>query len=183
MKKTSRKQTTTSLVFVALTAAITSILSQIALPSPTGVPMTLQTFAFALIGYILFSKHAFYSILLYLLLGAVGLPVFANLRGGLMHLAGLTGGFLWGSLLLVLLTGFGAKCRRSWQAIFWGLLGLILFHTTGILQYAWLTQNTLRTSFLLVSMPYILKDVLSIIGAYYAGSFVRKQLLKSGIIL
>ena len=94
MKKTFRKQTSTFLVFVALTAAITSILSQIALPSPTGVPMTLQTFAFALIGYILFSKHAFYSILLYLLLGAVGLPVFANFRGGFMHLAGLTGGLI-----------------------------------------------------------------------------------------
>ena len=183
MKKTSGKQTNTSRVFVALTAAITSILSQIALPSPTGVPMTLQTFAFALIGYILFSKHAFYSILLYLLLGAVGLPVFANFRGGFMHLAGLTGGFLWGSLLFVPLAGFGAKCRHSWQAIFVGLLGLTLFHTTGILQYAWITQSTPCTAFFLISMPYILKDMLSVIGAYYAGSFVRKQLLKSGIIL
>ena len=183
MKKYNGKQNRTSRVFIAITAAITSILSQIALPSPTGVPMTLQTFAFALIGYILFSKHAFYSILLYLLLGAVGLPVFANFRGGFMHLAGLTGGFLWGSLLFVPLAGFGAKCRHSWQAIFVGLLGLTLFHTTGTLQYAWLTQNTLHTSFLLVSMPYILKDILSVIGAYYAGSFVRKQLLKSGIIL
>ena len=183
MKKYIGKQTNTSLVFVALTAAITSILSQIALPSPTGIPMTLQTFAFALIGYILFPQNAFYSILLYLLLGAVGLPVFANFRGGLMHLFGLTGGFLWGSLLFVPLAGFGAKCRRSWQSVFFGLLGLSLFHGAGILQYVWLTQNTLRTSFFLVSMPYILKDTLSVIGAYYAGSFVRKQLFKSGIIL
>ena len=183
MKKNSRTQTSTSLVFVALTAAITSILSQIALPSPTGVPMTLQTFAFALVGYILLPKRSFYSILLYLLLGATGLPVFANLRGGIMHLAGLTGGFLWGSLLFVPLAGLGAKCRHTWQSVSFGLLGLTLFHATGILQYAWLTKNTLWTSFFLVSMPYILKDILSVMGAFYAGSFVRRQLLKNGIIL
>ena len=183
MKKYTGKQNSTSLVFVALTAAITSILSQIALPSPTGIPMTLQTFAFALIGYILFPKNAIYSILLYLLLGAVGLPVFANFRGGLMHLFGLTGGFLWGSLLFVPLAGFGAKCRRSWQSVFFGLLGLSLFHGAGILQYVWLTQNTLRTSFLLVSMPYLAKDVLCVVCAHFISRFIRRQLLKSGIIL
>lgn len=183
MKKNSQKQNSISLVFVALTAAITSILSQIALPFPTGVPMTLQTFAFALVGYVLLPKLSFYSIFLYLLLGAIGLPVFANLRGGLMHLLGLTGGFLWGSLILVLLTGLGSKYRRPFHAISLGLLGLVLFHIAGILQYALLTQNTLWTSFFLISLPYILKDVLSVVGAYYAGKFIKKQLWKSGIVL
>ena len=183
MKNEFPRQTNTSLVFVALTAAIICILSQIALPSPTGVPMTLQTFAFALVGYLLLPKYSFLSILLYLLLGAVGLPVFANLRSGLMHLFGLTGGFLWGSLILVALTGLGSKCRRPHHAIALGLLGLVLFHAVGILQYAWLTQNTMQASFLLISLPYILKDVLSVIGAHYAGKFVKKQLVKNGIVL
>lgn len=183
MKNNSSKQTHISLVFVALTAAITSILSQIAIPFPTGVPMTLQTFAFALIGYVLLPKLSFYSTFLYLLLGAMGLPVFANLRGGLMHLFGLTGGFLWGSLIMVPITGLGSKCRRPFHAMSLGFLGLILFHIAGILQYTLLTQNTMWISFLLVSLPYILKDILSVIGAYYAGKFVKKQLLKNGIIL
>ena len=182
MKKNSQC-TSASLVFTALAAAILCIISQIALPSVTGVPCTLQTFAFALVGYILLPKLSFYSILLYLLLGAVGLPVFANLRGGIVQLFGLTGGFLWGSLILAPLSGFGAKCKRSWQAISCGMLGLMLFHVTGILQYAFLTRNSFCASFLLVSMPYLAKDILCIIGAYYAGSFVRKQLLKSGILL
>lgn len=182
MKKHFPRQTSASLVFVALTAAITSILSQLALPSPTGVPVTLQAFAFALIGYILLPRLSFYSILLYLLLGAVGLPVFANLRGGLIHFVGFTGGFLWGSLIFVPLAGFGGKSKHAWQAITLGLIGLVLFHTAGVVQYAWLTKNTLWTSFLLVSMPYIFKDVLCVIGAYFAGRFVRTQLIRSGII-
>lgn len=183
MKKISANKTNASFVFIALTAAIISILSQIALPSLTGVPMTLQSFVFALVGYILLPKLSFYTVLLYLLLGAVGIPVFANLRGGLVHLLGVTGGFLWGSLLFVPLAGFGAKCKRAWQAVSFGLLGLGIFHVAGILQYAWLTKNTLYTSFLLVSMPYLLKDMFSAIGAYYAGKFVRGQLFKSGINL
>ena len=182
MKHTMKKHTSASLVFVALTAAIISILSQIALPSPTGVPTTLQTFAFALVGYILLPKLSFYSTLLYLLLGAVGLPIFANLRGGLMHLAGLTGGFLWGSLLFVPLAGLGGTCKRTWQAIVLGLIGLGLCHTAGTLQYALLTSSTLWTAFLLVSMPYLANDVFCVIGAYYAGKFIKTQLRKSGII-
>ncbi len=182
MKNSTKKHTTASLVFIALTAAIMSILSQFSLPSPTGVPVTLQTFAFALVGYILLPKRALYSILLYLLLGAVGLPVFANLRGGLMHLLGPTGGFLFGGLLFVPLSGFGGKCKRPVQAIALGLAGLILCHAAGISQYAFLTKNTLQTSFLLVSMPYLAKDVLCVIGAYFAGTFIRKQLARNGII-
>lgn len=182
MKKHSPKANA-SLVFAALSAAILCILSQIALPSPTGVPLTLQAFAFALVGYILLPKLSFYSIALYLLLGTAGLPVFANFRGGLAQLFGLTGGFLWGSLILVPLSGLGAKCKYNWQSILCGMFGLICFHALGILQYAFVTTNTLWASFLLVSMPYLLKDILCIIGACYAGRFVRKQLLKSGISL
>lgn len=171
------------LVFAALAAAVLSILSQISLPVPSGVPVTLQAFSFALIGYLLLPKLSFYSVLIYLLLGAAGLPVFANFRGGLMHLTGLTGGFLWGSLIFVPLAGLGGKLKKTRFAVLPGLLGLCFFHLAGVLQYAWLTGNSLYASFLLISLPYLAKDVLCVFAACAVGKLVRKRLLKSGIIL
>jgi len=171
-----------TLCAVAMTTAIIAILSQIALPSPTGVPFTLQTFAVALVGYILLPKLSFYSILLYLLLGAVGLPVFTALRGGLPHLAGLTGGFLWGYLLYAPLCSLGIKkstgsgFHKMCPAFLGGLAGLLICHVLGVFQYTWLTTNSLKTAFFLVSLPYLPKDVLSVAGAYMTAKAVRGRL-------
>lgn len=173
-----------TLCAVAMTTAIIAILSQIALPSPTGVPFTLQTFAVALVGYILLPKLSFYSVLLYLLLGAIGLPVFTAFRGGLPHLAGLTGGFLWGYLLYAPLCSLGIKkstgtgFRKMYPAFLGGLVGLLICHTLGVLQYALLTTNTPKTAFFLVSLPYLPKDLLSIAGAYVAARTIRGRLNK-----
>lgn len=85
MKETTAKAKikTADLVIIALFAAITAVLSQIAIPMPTNVPVTLQTFAVALCGFCLGSKKGTAAILVYILLGAVGIPVFTGFKGGL----------------------------------------------------------------------------------------------------
>ena len=91
------------IVLISLFSAIIVICSLITIPSV--IPFTLQTFAlFTIIG-ILGTKKAFLSVLLYLLLGAVGLPVFSGFRGGIGHLFGVTGGYLLGFLLTTLISG------------------------------------------------------------------------------
>ena len=74
------------------------------------VAVTLQTFGVALALLLLGGKWGSLTVGIYLLLGAVGLPVFSGFRGGIGALAGVTGGFLWGFL-------FGAL-------VFWALEGL-----------------------------------------------------------
>jgi biotin transport system substrate-specific component len=88
--------TTRDLALVALFAALTAVCAQIALTLPlvTGVPFTLQVFAVLASGAILGARRGFLSQVVYLLLGAVGLPVFARMHGGLGALAGPTGGYL-----------------------------------------------------------------------------------------
>ena len=85
---------TKNLTLVSLMAAVTVIMAQIAIPMPAGIPMTLQTLAVTLAGVILGSKRGAISMLVYLLLGAVGLPVFSGFRGGFAMFVGPTGGFL-----------------------------------------------------------------------------------------
>ena len=178
--KMKRKNTTRNYVMIALTTAIIAILTQLSIPSPTGVPMTLQTFAIALAGYILIPRQSFYCILLYLLIGAIGLPVFTNFRGGPGHLLGMTGGFLWGHLIYAPMCGLSIKWNRKRKsasmAIACGSTGLLICHALGTLQYAFLTAHSVKTAFMIVSLPYLPKDILCVIAAYWVAKGVRSQI-------
>ena len=83
-----------NIVLAGMFAAFLAVMSQISLPMPTGVPITVQVFAVALVGVILGWKRGVLAVLVYILIGAVGVPVFANFKGGLSVLTGLTGGYI-----------------------------------------------------------------------------------------
>ena len=100
---------TQELARAALFAALIAICSWISIP--TAVPFTLQTFAVFLALGVLGGKLGALAVGVYLLLGAVGLPVFAGFSGGLGALLGATGGYLLG-FLLTALTVWGAE--RLW---------------------------------------------------------------------
>ena len=85
------------MVLCSLLAALTAICAWIAIPLP-GISFTMQTFAVLLTLGLLGGRWGSVSILLYLLLGIVGLPVFTGFRGGAAALLDPTGGFLWGFL-------------------------------------------------------------------------------------
>ena len=93
-----RTERTKKLVYTAVFAAITACLAQITIPMPSGVPITLQTFAVAFAGFFLGAKCGLAAVGIYILLGAAGAPVFSGFTGGAPHLIGLTGGFVWGFL-------------------------------------------------------------------------------------
>ena len=73
-----RKFTTREMVLVGMFAAVLAVISQISLPMPTGVPITIQVFGVALVGAVLGSRLGTTATLVYVLLGAIGLPIFAN---------------------------------------------------------------------------------------------------------
>ena len=96
--KTSASARTRSVAFVGLTIAIMAVSAWVTVPLGP-VPFTLQMFAITFAIVVLSPKEAIAAITGYLLLGAVGVPVFSGMRGGIGVLAGPTGGFLWGYLL------------------------------------------------------------------------------------
>ena len=109
---------TSSLVFCGLCAAITCILAPIAIPMPGGVPVSLATFSVMLAGCLLGPKWGTISQAVYVLLGAVGLPVFSGYRGGFQVIAGMTGGYIVAYILLAFLCGllyfrFGKKLQGA----------------------------------------------------------------------
>ncbi|MBQ8954151.1 MAG: biotin transporter BioY [Clostridia bacterium] len=100
MDKKSAKLRTVDLVYIALMATLMAVCSWISIPAT--VEFTMQTFAvFAALG-LLGGKRALIAVCVYLLMGAIGLPVFAGFNGGLSALLGSTGGYLVGFLAMAL---------------------------------------------------------------------------------
>ena len=163
------------LVYIALMTAILAVLAQFSIPMPTGTLLTLQTFAVALCGSVLGLRKGLASVGIYLLLGAVGIPVFASFRGGLGVLAGVTGGFLIGFLPLAAACGWG-RDKKMLPGFIAGLLGLALCHIIGVIWGSKVSATPLGPSFLMFSAPYFLKDALSIWLAMLLARRIVKQL-------
>ena len=100
-------------------AAVLAVISQLSIPTPAGVPVTIQVFGVALVGAVLGWKLGLCSVLVYILIGAAGLPVFANFGGGIPSLIGLTGGYIWAWPVMAVLCGIrpGLKNRISDLAV------------------------------------------------------------------
>ena len=97
-----------TICLVGMFAAITSVLSIITIPTPWGVPFTLQTFAIALSGYVLGKMYGTFATLIYIILGLIGVPVYAGMSAGAGVLAGPTGGYLWGFIIMTFFCGLSA---------------------------------------------------------------------------
>ncbi len=158
------KKSVLKLMRIALMTCILIVCAQIAIPF-AGVPMTLQTFAVALCGYILGAKNGLTAVFLYLMLGAIGLPVFTGMGASFGFLFGLTGGFLWGFFVLVFFCGISSHIKSSVKAYFLSLSGLFLCHVCGVFWFSFVSENYILSAFFLTSFPYLLKDIASVIFA------------------
>ncbi len=152
--------------------AVIAVCSQVALPLPAGIPITLQTLGVALCGYSLGWKWASAAVAVYLLLGGIGLPIFAGFSGGIGWLfGGPTAGFLWGFLMVAVCCGLPLKNRLV--SVLAGMGGMLACHLLGVVWYGYFSAQGFWQSFLTVSMPYLPKDVLCIALAAWLANKLR----------
>lgn len=171
-------------IYAGLFAAVLAVLSQLAIPMPGAVPLTLQTFGVALCAYTLGWKLGTLSYLVYFLLGLAGVPIFSNFTGGISKLFGPTGGFLLGFFLLSIGCGLFTHYRRTWKlqkheqllSLLGGIIGLLLCHLLGILHLTLLANTSFIGSFLLASAPYLLKDFASVVVAFFLAKPLRRHI-------
>jgi biotin transport system substrate-specific component len=150
---------------------------------PYGVPMTLQTFAIPLAGYVLGSRKGVIAALIYILLGIVGLPVFAGFTGGPGMLFGRTGGFILAFPFMALAGGIGAKKKNLLWLVLWLIVGALILYTSGMLMFSFVTSNSLLASFYFVVAPFIPTEIIKIIMMILFGKLVKQALESSGINL
>lgn len=178
--------TTKKLVLIGLMTSITCILGPISITMPISpVPITLGLFAIILSTYLLGAKYGTISCLIYMLLGFVGLPVFAGFVSGVGVLLGPTGGYLLGYLFITLLSDFLLRDRK-YHVILHALgvlIGLILCYVLGSVWLAGYMDISFQQALLIGVLPYIPVDIIKLFLAFTLGSVIRRRLMKAAIYL
>lgn len=181
---TQRYSKTAYLVLCGLFAALTAICSFITIPLGfTPVPINLGTLAVFLTGGILGKKYGSISIIVYVLLGAAGVPVFSGFRGGIGVLAGPTGGYIIGYIAAVFVIGVivdrymksvfenrqrGRSASYAAETLMLALAmicGLIICYAFGTAWFMISTVTPLWASLVSCVFPFLVGDAVKIIAA------------------
>jgi len=171
--KQKRQISTKSIMQIAVMVALIAVLSQIWLPMPGGVPMTLQTLAVMLAGIILGPIKGGLAVLIYVAMGAIGLPVFTGFSGGFSVALGITGGYIMGFVVAAPIIGLLSSPQKTKKTLFFIklLIGLLLgqavifsFGTLWIMRLSGMSLSAaLPYSLIPFIVPEIIKTALAVV--------------------
>ncbi len=177
-----KKLTVYNIVFMGLLAAIMCILGPLSLPIGP-VPISLTNFVVYFAVYVLGTKLGTGSLCLYLILGAVGLPVFSGYAGGLAKLTGPTGGYLIGFIFMALIGGYVIeKSNRNFFATIaaW-VVGTAVDYAFGTAWFIFIMHMPLGKALMLCVVPFIIGDLIKIVVGTILGREVHRGLSKAGM--
>lgn len=142
------------------------------------VPVTFATFGIYFVSAVLGAKYATMSVLIYLILGAVGVPVFSGFSGGIQRIVGMTGGYLLGYVPCALIISLIiSKAKRSFIWYFVAMIvGTVILYIIGTVWYMWQTGNTFFVALGLCVVPFLPGDVIKIAAASVLGFELNKRL-------
>ena len=154
--------------YSGLFAAVIAIMAQISIPMPGGVPMTMQTFAITLAAVVLGAKLSTVSSVIYLLLGAVGVPVLANFSGG----------FLISFPLMAFIIGWGADHRHAFRGayVLALIIGTIANYVVGTAMFCVLMNSSIAAGVTACVLPFIPTAIIKAVLATVIGFLVRKRI-------
>ena len=168
----NQKIRTKQMVLIALMTAVTCVLGPLSIPLPfSPVPISLTNFAIFLAIFVLGMKNGTISFIIYLLLGAVGVPVFSSFRGGFQVLAGPTGGYLIGFIFLALIMGFALDHfdRKLVPTIIGMIIGMAVCYAFGTVWLTKLLSLSFKEGLMMGVIPYLAGDAAKIIIATIVG--------------
>lgn len=178
-----KKSTVFNMTSCALMAALMCVLCPVSVPIGP-IPISLSILVILLTVYVLGTWRALVSYTVYLLLGAVGMPVFSGFQGGLAKLAGPTGGYLAGFWLMILVAGIiMEKGKRNLLLTILGMLvGVAIDYAVGTAWFVFQTESTVVHALDVCVYPFIPFDVAKIVVAVLLGSVVYKGLQKAKLL-
>ncbi len=192
-KKAAIKEIAIMAIFIALTA----VLAQVAIPLPfTPVPISFALVAVYITGILLKPKHAVITQTCYLLLGAVGVPVFGNFRGGIAALFGPTGGYL---MMYPAIAGIVAVALNSSRSIQTELnqskklifiktvvslcAAQLLLYLGGTLWLCATTGNNFQAGLALAVYPYIPLDIVKLVFCVVSIVPLRSRFMSMNLLM
>jgi biotin transport system substrate-specific component len=174
------------ITLVGIFTALTAIFAQVSIPIPfSPVPITLSIFAVFMTSIILGKKCGTMSMLIYVLIGAIGVPVFAGLSGGFDIIAGPKGGYILSYPIMAFLIGMIIEKKKeasSTDLIGILVVGLIICYSLGA---TWLAITIKADAAKAISVgvaPFLPLDLLKIVLAAVVGNQVRATLIKANLL-
>lgn len=169
------------MAYIALFTVLITICSWISIP--TAIPFTLQTFAVFLSVSILGGKRGTIAVIVYVLLGAVGVPVFAEFTGGPGIIMNTTGGYIIGFIFLALVMWlaeslFGKKLWVQGVSMVFGLIALYVVGTIWFMLVYMKNTGSIGLTTVLgwCVVPFIIPDLIKIALALTVSRALHKQL-------
>jgi len=158
---------------VALMAAVTAVAAQITIPLPfSPVPFTLQVPAVVLSGFLLGPRYGALAQAIYVLVGAIGVPVFAGFRGGLGVIVGPTGGYLLSYPIAAAVAGLAAyavarsaRRRALTSGLLWGVAALAVIYALGMIWLSAVANLPLAVAFAQGVLPFVAFDLVKVVLA------------------
>ena len=149
--------------YCAIMACMLAIFSQIKIDLPGYVPITLQTLMVCVIALIASPYVAVVSCLVYLCMGAIGLPVFAGFQGGIASLISYGGGYIFSFPIMAYII---SKLKDKINGILACMIGNIICYVIGTCWFLFVTKMTLIPTLMMCVIPFIPGDFIKILLAY-----------------
>ena len=178
-----KKLTTYQMAVTALMAAVMCVLGPLTVPIGA-VPISLENFVICLTAWLLGPKFGTLSVAVYLCIGLIGVPVFSGYGAGLAKLAGPTGGYLVGYLLLALIGGLFIE-KSNGNPVVSGIglmLGDAACYVLGTAWFVFQMQCELGYALSVCVYPFIALDLAKIVVSCVVGALLRKRLVQAGVL-
>ncbi|MBQ2842295.1 MAG: biotin transporter BioY [Clostridia bacterium] len=168
-----------SIALTAITAAVICIFSPFSLPLGA-IPLSLATFAIFIIACISPPGRSVAAVLIYILIGAAGLPVFSGFIGGFQQITGVTGGYIIGYIPCAFTVSFLTNQFKNSKTVFpvSMTLGTLVCYLCGTVWYSLYTDTPFATSLTICVLPFVAGDIIKISAASAVGIILKKRLNK-----
>lgn len=161
-KAKKKKFKTIDIVYIGLFAALIAVCAWISIPLT--VSFTLQTCAVCLTAGLLGWKRGTLTVLVYILLGMVGLPVFTGFKSGIAAVTGPTGGYIVGFIFTALIVGLAADRlgKRLWVNILFMAIGILVCYLFGTVWFMIAYKVTFVSALTTCVIPFLIPDAVKI---------------------
>ena len=161
----------------AILAAILCVLAPISIPLGA-IPVSLATFAVYIISCTVSKKYATVAVIIYILLGAAGLPVFSAFSGGFHRIAGVTGGYIIGYIPCAFIISSLTEKLENKKFIYplSMIIGTAVCYAIGTIWYIYQTKTGVAEAITTCVLPFLFGDAIKIIAASCIGITLKKKL-------
>ena len=177
----SRKSKIYTLTRCSLLSALLCVTSPFIIPFGA-VPFTLAIMMIMLISNILSVKESLISVLVYIFLGTVGIPVFSGFQGGVSVITGPTGGFILSYIPVAIVVSL-MRNKNFGIRIVAGICALLICYFVGTLHFVLVSgEKSIVSAVTVCVVPFVVPDAIKLVAATYFGGKIKAKLSKEYIL-